>query len=171
MTGRLLTAREVADRLGITRETALRWTRRGDLPGFKLPGGAIRYREPDLDAWLQEHATGAADRGVLTDPERAAPRTRPEGAATVEGANNPAARSTGGDNRGGSLDARDATRPRPTAPGSGRWQLRYRDEHGTYHSAGVLQNENGGARQLPRHDRPRAYAANPTGSPTSPSPS
>jgi excisionase family DNA binding protein len=68
VTDRLLTARQVADRLGITAETVLRWTRRGDLPGFKL-GRAIRYREADLDAWLAEHATGAADREVL--PTRA----------------------------------------------------------------------------------------------------
>jgi excisionase family DNA binding protein len=66
---RLLTARQVAARLGLSAETILRWTRRSDLPGFKLPGGAIRYREADIDAWLAEHATGAADREVL--PTRA----------------------------------------------------------------------------------------------------
>jgi hypothetical protein len=38
----------------------LRWTRRGELPAIKLPGGAIRYRETDLDAWLELHETGAA---------------------------------------------------------------------------------------------------------------
>jgi hypothetical protein len=32
-------------------ETVLRLTRRGDLPAFKLPSGAIRYA--DVDAWLQ----------------------------------------------------------------------------------------------------------------------
>ena len=69
MTGRLLTARQVGDRLGVSAETILRWTRRGDLPGFKLPGGAIRFRAAELDAWLAEHATGAADREVL--PTRA----------------------------------------------------------------------------------------------------
>ena len=45
MTGRLLTAREVAERLGVIAETVLRWTRRGELPAIRLPGGAIRYRE------------------------------------------------------------------------------------------------------------------------------
>lgn len=39
----LLTARQVADRLGVSTETVLRWTRRGDLPGFRLPGGALRF--------------------------------------------------------------------------------------------------------------------------------
>ena len=54
---RLLTAREVGERLGVSTETVLRWTRRGDLPGFRLPGGALRYRESDLSAWLEERAT------------------------------------------------------------------------------------------------------------------
>jgi len=52
MTGPLLTAREVAELLGVSAETVLRWTRRGDLPALRLPGGAIRYRETDLDNWL-----------------------------------------------------------------------------------------------------------------------
>jgi len=39
MSGRLLTCREVAEWLGVTVETILRWHRRGELPGFKLPGG------------------------------------------------------------------------------------------------------------------------------------
>jgi excisionase family DNA binding protein len=47
---------EVADRLGLTVETILRWTRRGDLPAFKL-GAAVRYREVELAAWLEAHAT------------------------------------------------------------------------------------------------------------------
>jgi excisionase family DNA binding protein len=67
---RLLTARQVADRLALTPETILRWTRRRDLPAFKLPGGAIRYREADLDAWLREHATqGATGRGGDSHPD------------------------------------------------------------------------------------------------------
>ena len=57
MTGRLLTARQVADTLGVSTETVLRWTRRGDLPAIRLPGGAIRYREHDLDDWLARRAT------------------------------------------------------------------------------------------------------------------
>jgi excisionase family DNA binding protein len=63
MIGRLLTAREVAERLAVTSETILRWTRRGELPAFCLPGGAIRYDEAELDTWLGERATGATDRG------------------------------------------------------------------------------------------------------------
>jgi excisionase family DNA binding protein len=54
---RLLTAREVAGQLGVSSETVLRWMRCGSLPGFRMPGGALRYREADLDDWLAERAT------------------------------------------------------------------------------------------------------------------
>jgi excisionase family DNA binding protein len=57
VTGRLLTAREVADRLGVSAETVLRWSRRRELPAIKLPGGAIRYRADELDDWLAQRAT------------------------------------------------------------------------------------------------------------------
>ncbi len=49
---RLLTAREVAEMIGVSSETILRWTRRGAIPGFRLPGGALRYRESELEQWL-----------------------------------------------------------------------------------------------------------------------
>ncbi len=68
MTGRLLTAREVADRLDVHPETVLRWTRRGEFDGvvLRLPGAALRYREDRFEAWLEERATTA--RGVVTRP-------------------------------------------------------------------------------------------------------
>jgi excisionase family DNA binding protein len=70
VTDRLLTAREVAGTLGVSAETVLRWTRRGELRAIRLPGGAIRYRETDFDAWLQEHeTTGDATRGVSAAPD------------------------------------------------------------------------------------------------------
>lgn len=61
----LLTAREVADLLGVSAETILRWTRRGELPAIRLPGGALRYREDALDEWLIGHSTGERDRPSL----------------------------------------------------------------------------------------------------------
>jgi excisionase family DNA binding protein len=79
VSGRLLTAREVGERLGLTTETILRWTRRGDLPAFKL-GCALRYREADIEAWLGEHATGAAPRGVSATRDG---RAQAEGYAEV----------------------------------------------------------------------------------------
>jgi excisionase family DNA binding protein len=57
MTERLLTAREVAEWLGVSTGALLRWTRAGDLPAFKLPGGAIRYRRADVEAWLKRRST------------------------------------------------------------------------------------------------------------------
>lgn len=72
MNGQLLTTREVADQLGVSAETVLRWTRRGELPAIRLPGGAIRFREADLDDWLQERATPG--RGALTTTPDAAQR-------------------------------------------------------------------------------------------------
>jgi excisionase family DNA binding protein len=68
----LLTGCEVADLLGVSAETILRWTRRGELPAIRLPGGAIRYRENDLEGWLEERATPA--RGVVEHPAGRRPR-------------------------------------------------------------------------------------------------
>jgi excisionase family DNA binding protein len=42
--------------LGVSAETVLRWTRRGELPAVRLPGGAIRYRTDQLEAWLVARA-------------------------------------------------------------------------------------------------------------------
>ena len=60
MTERLLTARQVADLLDVSAETVLRWTRRGDIPAIRLPGGAIRFRPEDFDAWLEGRAVGVS---------------------------------------------------------------------------------------------------------------
>jgi excisionase family DNA binding protein len=64
---RLLTAREVADHLGVSAETVLRWARRGELPAVRLPGGAIRFRTDALEAWLHEREA-APGRGVVDHP-------------------------------------------------------------------------------------------------------
>ena len=53
MTPHLLTARELADVLGLSVETILRWVRQGKLPAIRLPGGAIRFREDEVEGWLQ----------------------------------------------------------------------------------------------------------------------
>ena len=65
---RLRTARQVAERLGVSTETILRWTRRGEFDGvaIRLPSGQLRYREAVLDEWLEERAT--TERGVVTQP-------------------------------------------------------------------------------------------------------
>ena len=53
----LLKVRDVADRLGLSRSTVLRYHAAGILPGFRLPGGALRFREDELDAWLEGQRT------------------------------------------------------------------------------------------------------------------
>lgn len=75
MTG-LLTARQVADLLGVSAETVLRWTRRGDLPAIRLPGGAIRYREDALDDWLAARAVDCRAATADTRPTTSAPAPR-----------------------------------------------------------------------------------------------
>lgn len=68
---RLLTARVVADTLGVSAETVLRWTRRGELPAIRLPGGAIRYDPDTLERWLAQRTVNeerpAATPGVRGD--------------------------------------------------------------------------------------------------------
>ena len=81
VTGRpLLRAREVAETLGLSVETVLRWTRRGVLPGFRLPGGALRYEPEAIDAWLAARRVGeeAGDGHREVSPTRHV--TRPPGA-------------------------------------------------------------------------------------------
>lgn len=56
-TRRMPTARDVADRLAVSTETVMRWTRSGDLPAIKLPGGALRFDPDQFDAWLQARKT------------------------------------------------------------------------------------------------------------------
>ena len=59
--------------LGVSAETVLRWTRRGELPAIKLPGGAVRYREDELERWLEE-AGDARVEEASTTPAGAAQR-------------------------------------------------------------------------------------------------
>jgi excisionase family DNA binding protein len=97
---RLLTAREVAEMLDVSPETVLRWTRAGELCGYRLPGtarGRLRYRLDEVEAWLERRATtDAANREAPTTRGRArragaygtldsfSPTTPPPRAATTE---------------------------------------------------------------------------------------
>jgi excisionase family DNA binding protein len=71
MTGRLLTARLVAELLDVSPATVLRWTRAGDMPAVRLPSGQVRYRSGELDAWLEQRATPG--RGSVTHPDERRP--------------------------------------------------------------------------------------------------
>lgn len=65
MNAQLLTARVVAERLDLTPETILAWVRQGKIPAFRLPSGQIRFRQEDLDQWLDQRAT-TVGRSALT---------------------------------------------------------------------------------------------------------
>jgi excisionase family DNA binding protein len=69
ISGRLLTAREVADRLGVSTGALLRWTRAGQVPAVKLPSGAVRYVPEQIAAWLEAQAmAGDATEEVSPTP-------------------------------------------------------------------------------------------------------
>lgn len=51
----LLTARQVAELLGLSVESVLRWHRAGRLPGFRLANGVLRFDPDEIDAWLNHH--------------------------------------------------------------------------------------------------------------------
>jgi excisionase family DNA binding protein len=54
---KLLTARAVAELLGVSPETILRWYRHGDLPAVRMPGGSIRFQQDALEAWIAQRST------------------------------------------------------------------------------------------------------------------
>jgi excisionase family DNA binding protein len=74
MSDQLLTARRLAEQLSVSTETVLRWSRRGDLPAIKLPGGAVRFRVDALDLWLTERELPAASLTPLNEIEPEAGR-------------------------------------------------------------------------------------------------
>jgi excisionase family DNA binding protein len=50
---RLLTTRQVAEFLGVSPETVLRRWRRGEISGYRLASNVLRFRESDIEAWLE----------------------------------------------------------------------------------------------------------------------
>jgi len=67
---RLLTARELADRLNVSTGALLRWTRDRKVPAVKLPSGAVRYVPEQVDAWLRAQTmAGDATEEVSPAPE------------------------------------------------------------------------------------------------------
>ncbi len=57
---RLLRARDVAELLGMSTDWVLKQWQKGGLPGYRLPSGSVRFRESELEAWLQSHRKNAA---------------------------------------------------------------------------------------------------------------
>jgi excisionase family DNA binding protein len=50
---RLLTTRQVAEFLGLSPETVLRRYRAGELLGYRLGSNVLRFRESDVEAFLE----------------------------------------------------------------------------------------------------------------------
>jgi excisionase family DNA binding protein len=53
MTERLLTARDVAELVGLSTETILRRYRAGEIPGFRLASNVLRFDRAEVEAWLE----------------------------------------------------------------------------------------------------------------------
>jgi excisionase family DNA binding protein len=67
VTERLLTTRDVGERLGIAPDTVLRWVRERGLPAIRLSNRAIRFRPDALEHWLTQRSTAdTGDRGCQT---------------------------------------------------------------------------------------------------------
>jgi excisionase family DNA binding protein len=66
---RLLTARDLAELLGFKPGTVLDMWERRELPGFKLPNGAVRFRWSEVDSWLEAKRAGAGGEAPAT-PQR-----------------------------------------------------------------------------------------------------
>ncbi len=52
MSDEILTLKEVAEYLKLTKKTAYRLAAEGKLPGFKV-GGSWRFKRTDLEAWIE----------------------------------------------------------------------------------------------------------------------
>jgi excisionase family DNA binding protein len=66
---RLLTVRELAERLGISAGTAYHWLSQGRLPCVRLSSRCVRFRESDVEEMLEQLAQ-APERDVSNRNQR-----------------------------------------------------------------------------------------------------
>ena len=59
MSNRLLRPQEAADLLGIKKSTLYKYSMQRLLPRVKLPSGALRFREDELQKLIEEHSEPA----------------------------------------------------------------------------------------------------------------
>ncbi len=59
MTGCLLTTRQVADILGMSKVSVLRLWRDGELLGYRIKPNVLRFAEEDVDAFLSGKRPGS----------------------------------------------------------------------------------------------------------------
>jgi excisionase family DNA binding protein len=67
MTERLLTTRELADLLGFSAGWVQDQFEAGRLPGFRI-GGRLRFRESEVETWLDDHRNLRASRFLDAHP-------------------------------------------------------------------------------------------------------
>ncbi len=61
MAGKLLSAREFAERVSVCPETVRRWARRGQIrPAGRTPGGQLRFHESQVEQVLAEQPNARA---------------------------------------------------------------------------------------------------------------
>ena len=59
---------DVAEDVGVSPRTVLRWVARGELPALHLPGGRLRISQTAYSAWVDANTT-ADGRRTLVDVE------------------------------------------------------------------------------------------------------
>lgn len=64
MNNRLLTTIEAAEYLALGKQTIERWRLTGEGPKFVKMGGAVRYRQEDLDAFISENIKRTTAEGI-----------------------------------------------------------------------------------------------------------
>lgn len=66
-----MTTRELAELLGLSPATVLRRHRAGEIPGYRLASNVLRFRESEVEAWLEEHRQGNhhVSHTLTQDPE------------------------------------------------------------------------------------------------------
>lgn len=69
----LLTAAELAEILGFSAATVVDWSEAGTIPAFKI-GGRLRFRESEVEDWLEQRRKGRDARGEVS-PTSSAPPT------------------------------------------------------------------------------------------------
>lgn len=74
MSSDVMTLPEVAEYLRLTEKTTYRLAADGTLPGFKV-GGSWRFRQVDIDAWIEAKKAETRQSVKPEQPERALPAT------------------------------------------------------------------------------------------------
>jgi excisionase family DNA binding protein len=73
MSERLLNAAEVGQLLGVPTTTIWKWHQAGKIPSYKLAGSLVRFRQSEIDDWIESQASdGFTGRSASHDEEPAA---------------------------------------------------------------------------------------------------